>query len=446
MAILMNFSDELSSATRDAHARLEALPFAAALAEGSLPLESYVGYLRGMVLSHNVMEHELPIETDARIASVWDEDMRRLPALQRDLAYFNARVPANVPSDIPAAQQKAYWLANRLLTRSTEMPLSLLGSLYVFEGSTLGAAVLGPQAQRAFKLDTAHGCAYLDQDAQTTRTRWRSFRGRLDALDLSEGERAAILDAALETYRGIEGVLSALYPFDPDQLVLSATSLNADAGAHPVTQDPLELEAARRAGERSLEAYPYCIWRYGERGRRFADSDGAWLVTLVNYPQALVNRQVAWLGGVLATRGIPRLLLQRHLELLHQELCLRVPGPKADYRKLLIAADSLADIRRAYLSDADLDRLCSSFDRAIGPDFRARLPGVAAIIISALIDEASGLTGVRDSVGSWFTDPARFPEGFISAVRDLERDAQSCLPAAQEASIASHAKEIMGEV
>ena len=41
--------------------------------------------------------------------------------------------------------------------------------------------------------------------------------------------------------------------------------------------DPRALLAAERAGRRCLRDYPYLSLRYGERGRRFTDSDGGWL-------------------------------------------------------------------------------------------------------------------------------------------------------------------------
>lgn len=421
MSTIPSLSDQLRDATASDHDRLEALPFAAALAVGSLPIEGYIGYLRAMAVVHGVMEHELPIEADERIDAIWEDRMRRLPALQRDLAHFH---PMAI-GDVPAAQRASAVVGDRLLHRSVEAPISMLGYLYVLEGSILGAAVLGPQAERAFDLDDGHGCAYLAHDSATSGERWRAFRNRLDDLKLNEAERADILAAAHEAYDGIADILSALHPFDRATLVRSATSLNPEAGTHPIPQDPLELEAARRAGERCLLEFPYYVWRYGERGRRFTNSDGAWLVTLTKYPQARVDRQITWLGEVLATRGMPRILLQRHLELLFEELRLRLPEPHIDYDKLLRAANKLAADRRVYITDTQMDQLCGAFEQAIGTDWRMRLPGAGMIIISAVADEEAGLAGTLSNVTSWFSEPDRFPFEVIAAVRRLERDARA---------------------
>ncbi len=219
---ISSLSDELRASTRAAHDRLERLPFALSLAAGSLPIESYVGYLRAMAVLHAVMEHELPVEAEERIDAIWRDGMRRLPALHRDLAHF-------APQDlghIPAAQRAADEVANRLLLRSAEAPLSMLGYLYVLEGSILGAAVLKSQAERAFALDPVHGLCYLGQDARAGRQRWQGFRQRLDGLALSAEEGAAVEAAAIEAFAGIESVLRALYPFDREALVRAPTALN----------------------------------------------------------------------------------------------------------------------------------------------------------------------------------------------------------------------------
>lgn len=414
---------ELRDATRDTHRRLENLPFAKALEAGDLPMTSYIGYLRTLGVVYSVLEHELPVEADDRIAEVWDDAMRKLPVIQRDLNHLAAREPR----DIPAAHAAAQTVANCLLQRAAEQPVAMLGYLYVLEGSSLGAVVIAPWVKRAFALENGCGTAYLEGYGDTTQARWEAFKARMDGLELTPAERTAIVEAAIEAFEGIQDILSALHPFEPDSLAVLAASLNPEAGIHPIPQDPRELEAARQAGIRSLQAYPYFVWRYGERGRRFTDSDGAWLVTLEKYPQARIDRQVAWLGGLLATRGMPRILLQRHLELLYEELILRVPEKQDRYAKLLAAADRLAEARRARIGDADLERIDEAFERAAGPDWRARLPGSGMILTGAVADEHAGLEGTLASVREWFGDPARFPSRWIEAVEQCIAEAEAAL-------------------
>src|ERR671938_675891 len=73
----------------------------------------------------------------------------------------------------------------------------------------------------------------------------------------------------------------------------TANALNADAGSHAVTADPLELAAIERAAERSWAAWPYMERWYGERGRRFTRSDSGWIAILPDLPQDAVDAGIA---------------------------------------------------------------------------------------------------------------------------------------------------------
>jgi heme oxygenase len=412
----------LRQATRQAHDQLEKLPWFQALERGELPIESYVGQLRAMAVLHGVLEHEAPSARDARLNAVWREDMRRFSSVQQDLAFFASR---NV-FDIPTAHEAANALADHILRRSADSPASLLGYLYVLEGSIQGAAVIAPLISKTLGLDERHGLSYLSWENASARERWRNFGERMNAAPLAGGDEETIIAAALEAFAEIHRLFQALYPFDPGELTRKATSLNPEAGAHAVPDDPGEVEAAIRAGQRCWLEYPYFAWRFGERGRRYTHSDGAWLVTLAARDQTVINAQVEWLGVVLASRGIPRLLLQRHLELLYEELIAQMPEQRAaDYRKLLAAADYLAEQRRAIIADAELDAICTQFEQAVGPDWRARLPGIGSLLVSATTDQVWGIEQAVNSLKSWLTDPQRFPPSWIAAVHAALQQAQA---------------------
>ncbi|HEX2208128.1 MAG TPA: hypothetical protein VHG93_10635 [Longimicrobium sp.] len=196
-----------------------------------------------------------------------------------------------------------------------------------------------------------------------------------------------------------------------------ATAINPFAGRHPVTASPAELGAVRRATEASLREAPYYLERYGERGRLFGGSDGAWLLTRCRNGAEFVHRQVLWLGRVLAARGMPRWLLQRHLEFLHDEVARAIPAEREMCRLLLTAAALLRDEQRRHLSEADARALAAAFDVDADPGWVARLPRMGRILVAAVADEAAGIANAVESVESWATDSARFPERWTHAVR-----------------------------
>ncbi len=198
---------------------------------------------------------------------------------------------------------------------------------------------------------------------------------------------------------------------------IPASSINPSAGSYPVTADPRELEAARRAGNASVAEFPYYLERYGERGRMFGSSDGAWLVALCDFGKEHVRGQVLWLGTVLASRGMPRWLLERHLQVLHAELVRAIPENAERYAVLLDAAAHLRDLRRARIDEEDFRELDEAFAAHADPALAERMPAMGAILASAVADEADGLVGAVRSVEVWAADRAAFPEAWTSAVR-----------------------------
>ena len=404
--------EELRAATFAAHARLQCAPYFQALAACRSPLESYVGQLRALAVVHGVLEQALAGCAEARVASVWNSDMRKLPLLQQDLRYFEPRTVA----DVKEAAEAALTAADHLRLRSLEHPLSLLGWVYVLEGSTLGAVVLRPLIARAFLLTGEEGLAYVHSYGPAVHARWAQYQQRMNALRLSAEEREHVARAAGECFDHLEAVFLALYPFPPGSKTFLITSINPEAGRHPLPADAREVQASIRAGDMCWQRFPYFGHRYGERGRRFARSDAAWQATLCQYEPEQILQQVRWLGRVLAARGMPTLLLQVQLEILVEELAVAIPEKKADYEKLLPAAADLQASRRKHLTDEQLEALAAEFDRAVGPEWSARYPRTGALLGAAVADELEGSEGAVESLRPWLTDAARFPAAWIAAV------------------------------
>lgn len=198
--------------------------------------------------------------------------------------------------------------------------------------------------------------------------------------------------------------------------MVSANMLNAEAGAHPVPSDPPKLGASLRAADSCWRRFPYLAERYGERGYRFSRSDSAWLATLTQPDMPDVMEQVRWLRDVLATRGIPSLILQSHLEILCAELDAAAPEGYAAHTRLRRAAESLHEARRSHISDVQAAALAEAFEITAEANWRERLPHTPLLLVSAVADELDGSTGAIASLASWLTDRTRFPANWIVAV------------------------------
>lgn len=406
--------DRLRSETEEHHRRIEALPFFDALLAGALPVRAYVGLLKAMAVVNGVLESALDSADHPVLASVWREDLRKLPLLQADLASLHGQDTA----DIIPATERTLELAATMREWTAARSVALIGSLYVLEGSMLGAQVLRPKVAQMLGATGNAGLAYLSAYEGEVADHWRDFRRRMNAVPLTEAECQCIVEGARATFDGIGRIVAALYPFEEGPARYHAGALNTDAGMHRVACDPRELLAALEAGERSWGAYPYFEWRYGERGRRFTRSDSAWLVTLSDMKPEIVHQQVRWLGHLLSVRGMPRLLLEHHLGNLHEALVLAVPERRSRYDKLAGAAADLAELRRRHIDEQAFRSLAEAFDERVGHTWSARLKGTGRILLSAVADEKAGIEQAVESLEGWMTDPSRFPERWITAVRD----------------------------
>jgi hypothetical protein len=195
------------------------------------------------------------------------------------------------------------------------------------------------------------------------------------------------------------------------------TALNPEAGGHAITTEPRELGAALRAGERTRQRFPYYERRYGDRGRRFTHSDSAWIVTLTHLPHR-AEAQLRWLGALLAARGMPRWLLEEHLETLHAELLSSVPEERAAYDCLHQVTAVFRAERLSHLDEATSSELAQGFDRRVGPTVVAALPEAGRLIVAAAAEERVGLDRVVDSLMEWLADPTRFPAEWVAAATE----------------------------
>ena len=182
---------------------------------------------------------------------------------------------------------------------------------------------------------------------------------------------------------------------------------NPEAGLHNLATDPVEIAAAQRASDRSWQEFPYYEARFGERGRRFGLSDSSWLVSLCSGTAARAVEQVRWLGTVLSSRGMPQILLERHLQILHEEL-----GGKR-YAVLLRCADDLRKRRSSVIAEPAFDTLSSEFEsrtRGLGPG------AFGPLLVSAVADEGNGIERAVSSLRMWAADSERFPKRWVQAV------------------------------
>jgi hypothetical protein len=389
----MSLADRLRNETLAHHARLHSLPGYHSLSARTLLPESHRTLHQGLALLHQDLTGALVATPHPALAVARAETPPLHPLLEPGLLH---EAPQGVlPSEVLIG---AVALGERMRSAALREPVSLLGHHYALRLALLPLPDASP---------------------------WDGLTRQLQGVALEAAQEDGLVRAAVETFSRFRALLDALHP--PRERPASYW-LNRDAGSHPVTRNLDELRAALRAAEASWEEFPYYAWRFGERGRHYSWSDSAWLVTLGGRAEPQAWRHISWLGGLLAARGMPRLMLERHLRCLHRELVRAKPEHPEAHDVLRRMAERLAEERRQFLDDLTLRGLGEDFDARVGPDWSRRMRGTGELLASAVADECSGLTQAVPSLASWMGEPSRFPPPWLQAVAELLRlSRQQCL-------------------
>lgn len=390
--------DRLQRATNDGLVALAAAPvFEQMVAEGP-PHTLLVAWLRIMAVVIGEIERALDRVDAIEVREAWCDEPRARVRLSAELAGLDdvpARPTLAIEPMIAAVEELRRW--------ALQQPSRLLGALHVARSLLAGARLPVLSAS-------------VTARASLTRASGESLERWLRQRDPSSNVVAHVVDGARTFLGHAQEILASLPAGAQGQAI--AQALNADAGAHEVTHDPREIMAAVDAGIETWAQHPYYAARYGTRGRRFTRSDSAWLVTLVDLAEPVRRERLDWLGRMLATRGMPTLLLEAHLRHLHQALVAAIPERAARYGGLESASRALAERRLAALPDFDA--------LATGVPHHAELGSLGPIVVSAVVDERLGIPGVVASVDSWLAAPQRLDPARLAAVRQVIERARQC--------------------
>lgn len=379
----MTLAERLRDETRAHEARLEVLPCFQALVSRTLPSESRRALHQALALLYRDLTWALAAASHPALAAVGTEDPPLHPFLEPGLVHEAPQATLQSPVLICAIA-----LGERMRSVAHQQPLALLGYHYALRLALLPLPGATP---------------------------WLELTRLLEGVPLEVAEEEGLVRAASETFSQVQGLLDALHP--SRELPL-AYWLNRDSGGHPITTDVDALRAAVRAAEASWEEFPYYTWRYGEHGRHFSWSDSAWLAMLGDESDDAVWKHVSWLGRLLAGRGMPRLMLERHLRVLHRELVLAKPALQEGDGVLSRVAERMAGERRRFLDDETMSTLAVEFDERVGPEWSQRLRRAGELLVAAVADECGGLDQAVPSLAAWMCEPSRFPTVWIRAVED----------------------------
>ena len=173
--------------TRPLHAQLESsFDLTASLASIPTYRDLLTRYLSIYKPFEAVLADE-PVETLELIS--WPQ-RSRVSQLERDLAALGGQTEVIPVTALPKLDDLS----------------SLLGALYVVEGSSLGGQIIYRQIQQQLHLDATSGAAFFYGDGDNTGSSWKRFTAILEE-NITEPERAA--DAAEAMFLAFEQALSS---------------------------------------------------------------------------------------------------------------------------------------------------------------------------------------------------------------------------------------------
>ena len=198
--------DRLRSETRPNHDAAEQNGFGVLVMGEGLTMPLYVEHLVAWrrILAH--LEHALRTSQDEIVAGTWHEGLAKEPVLDQDI---DDLAPGGVGfSTSTTAAVKAFTDFVDELAR--ENPPSLLGALYVLEGSTMGGSVMRPRIAEQLDLAEDHGLRYYGVYGKQVGVRFKEFRARMGASVDGTGVEDAVVAAAKMTFDRVGDILRAI--------------------------------------------------------------------------------------------------------------------------------------------------------------------------------------------------------------------------------------------
>ncbi|XZE34413.1 biliverdin-producing heme oxygenase [Pirellulaceae bacterium SH501] len=187
------------------HREIETTPIAAAMMSDFLHPMDYCVLQAQLFHIHKTLEEQ--IEGQPSVGAFFSSDMVRTPTIERDLAVWSQSV-SDFKVLSPTSRlcvRMRYWGINR--------PESLLGCVYVLEGSRMGSLIIGKTLGRALGLqaNSDAGLAYHLEGAEWTPRRFKGFKDAIDSATWSDDQQESIIEGAAD----FMSLLLALYKVIP---------------------------------------------------------------------------------------------------------------------------------------------------------------------------------------------------------------------------------------
>uniref|UniRef100_A0A3Q2QJC7 Heme oxygenase n=1 Tax=Fundulus heteroclitus TaxID=8078 RepID=A0A3Q2QJC7_FUNHE len=213
-----DLSEQIKAVTKESHVRAENTQLMLSYQKGQITLPQYKVLLCSLYEIYKALEEELDRNSShPAVAPIYfPQELARLESLERDLEYFfgpdwKKRVI------VPAA---THTYEQRLRKIGQENPELLVAHAYTrYLGDLSGGQVLGKITQKSLGLSSKEGLSFFSFPGVSSPNRFKQlYRSRMNSVELTEGEKAAMLEEAIAAFE------LNIQVFDDLQKMLSITT------------------------------------------------------------------------------------------------------------------------------------------------------------------------------------------------------------------------------
>jgi heme oxygenase len=192
------FSRTLREATRHVHERAHHSDYMTALLDGRLDLADYAKLAAQYYVIYRALEQASDVMAGDAVGGAFViDELRRLPALERDLRFLLGEGWAEQLEPVEATMT----YAERIHRVATDWPGGYVAHHYVrYLGDLAGGQVVRALLRRTYGIDGPGALFYRFEDIPSVPAFRGEYRARLDAAGWDTGERARIIDEALMAF------------------------------------------------------------------------------------------------------------------------------------------------------------------------------------------------------------------------------------------------------
>ncbi|MFZ9887404.1 MAG: hypothetical protein ACO3JL_07865 [Myxococcota bacterium] len=201
---------------------------------------------------------------------------------------------------------------------------------------------------------------------------------------------------------------------------LQLEDVNPEAGSHPVPSHEGTLIASLEAGRLACEQWTYLRERFGERGLRFSQSDGAWIAAVAQRPLPDVQKEMRWLRMTLSRRGMPHIIIQTFVEA-YCRLMTNDTTADESLERLRGVAQEWTEARLGFMASSFGRKWGEAMSLLAAPLPNPRAQEAIALLAAALVDEQAGVRDAYREVAAWLGSAWWGDERFVDQLLDLRR-------------------------